>query len=358
MSRRRPTDAALDGVLLVDKPVGPTSHDLVGWSRRVLGTRRVGHCGTLDPAASGLLVVAVGAATGLVPLLTDADKVYRATFRLGRSTSSGDVDGETLEIAEVPPGALEAARTALLGMVGPLDLPPPAFSAVKIDGERAHERARRGEVVDLPPRRMVVIEVTEVALQPGPEPAIEARIAVSKGTYIRSLAEELGRRVGLPVHLGGLRRLACGELSVELSVDADRVVHPTASPAESGRGWWIEVPGLAAADTSVRVRGALIDLRDHRALERLLDLPILRLAPGADAGRRLCMGQSIALAEIAGDPGEVPRVGLLAHDPAGAASHLILARVAADSGAGPDRRLAPERVLALAGAADEITPGA
>lgn len=354
MSRRRPADAALDGVLLVDKPVGPTSHDLVGWSRRVLATRRVGHCGTLDPAASGLLVVAVGAGTRLVPLLTDADKVYRAAFVLGRSTSSGDVDGETLEVADVPPGALDAAEAALLAMVGPLDLPPPAFSAVKIDGERAHERARRGEVVDLPPRRMVVLQVSEVVPRLGPGPSLEARIAVSKGTYIRSLAEELGRRVGLPVHLGGLRRLACGELSV----DEERVVHPTACPAESGRGWWIEVPGLAPADTGARVRGALIDLRDHHALARLLGLPIFRLAPGADAGRRLCMGQSIAAAEIASDPGEGSRVGLLAHDPAGAASHLILARVAADCGAGPGRRLAPERVLALAGGADEITPGA
>ena len=349
VSRRCGPGAGIHGVLLVDKPVGPTSHDVVGWVRRVLGTRRVGHCGTLDPAASGLLVMAIGAATRLVPLLTDVDKTYSAIFALGRSTASGDVEGSTVATAEVPPGALDGAGRALSAMTGDLDLAPPAYSAVKIDGERAHARARRGELVELPLRRMSVRRVDEVAPVVGEDPAIGARIVVSKGTYIRSIAEELGRRIGVPVHLGALRRLASGRLDV----DAPAVLRPQAIPAEGTRtGWWIDIPGV---DVPHAARGALIELGDPVALASLLDVPIVSLAPGAEAARRLCMGQGLSLAEVGGDPPSAGRVGLLARSPDGQVTHLVLARV--DLQEAP--RLAPERVLALgAGVEDDSTRGA
>ncbi|MBA3548276.1 MAG: tRNA pseudouridine(55) synthase TruB [Nannocystis sp.] len=205
------------GVLLLDKPEGPTSHDVVAWVRWCLGVTQVGHCGTLDPAASGLLVVCVGAATRLVPYLTGVDKVYRARFALGRSTTTEDREGDTVALAPAGPRERDAALAALGGLHGPLMLPPPAFSAVKIDGQRAHRMARRGELVELPPRPMTVRSVEALAGSPDEctEPWVDATIAVSKGTYIRALAVELGRRIELPVHLAALHRLASGALRVD-----------------------------------------------------------------------------------------------------------------------------------------------
>ena len=221
-----PADSEPFGVLLLDKPEGPTSHDVVAWVRWCLGVTQVGHCGTLDPAASGLLVVCVGAATRLVPYLTGVDKIYRARFALGRSTTTEDREGETVALAPAGPRERDAALRALAGLHGALMLPPPAFSAVKIDGQRAHRLARRGELVSLPPRPMTVRSVEDLAGSPddlvseepwvaGIGPWVDATIAVSKGTYIRSLAVELGQRIGLPVHLAGLRRLASGTLRVD-----------------------------------------------------------------------------------------------------------------------------------------------
>ncbi|PCC67479.1 tRNA pseudouridine synthase B [Nannocystis exedens] len=203
------------GVLLVDKPEGPTSHDVVGFVRWVLNEQGVGHCGTLDPLASGLLVVCVGAATRLVPYLSAVDKVYRARFGLGRATTTADRAGETIAEAPVTPTQVRAAVNVLKDMCGALELPPPAYSAVKLEGRPAHALARRGEVLALPPRPMELRSVTEIEVG---DDAIDATCAVSKGTYIRSLAEELGRRVGLPAHLAGLRRLACGGLDLAAAV--------------------------------------------------------------------------------------------------------------------------------------------
>jgi tRNA pseudouridine55 synthase len=199
------------GLLLIDKPAGPTSHDLVGWVRWALRERSVGHCGTLDPAATGLLVMCVGAATKLVEYLTAVDKRYLARFMLGRSTTTADAEGETVDQISLPDDAVARAEQALAGLVGPLSLPPPAYSAVKVDGRRAHALARAGEAPSLPARPMTVERLD--ILDRGPD-WIEADLTVTKGTYVRSLAEELGRRIGLPAHLGALRRLACGELTV------------------------------------------------------------------------------------------------------------------------------------------------
>ncbi len=200
------------GILLIDKPAGPTSHDVVGWVRWALRERSVGHCGTLDPAATGLLVVCVGAATKLVEYLTAVDKRYLARFVLGRATTTADAEGETLAEAPLAPDSVARAGEALAGLVGELELPPPAYSAIKVDGRRAHDLARAGEDPKLAPRPMTVLR-----LEPGERGRdwIDADLTVSKGTYVRSLAQELGRRLALPAHLGSLRRLACGELSVE-----------------------------------------------------------------------------------------------------------------------------------------------
>lgn len=199
------------GVLLVDKPEGPTSHDVVAFVRWALGVQQVGHCGTLDPLATGLLVVCVGAATRLVPYLTGVDKVYRARFGLGRATTTADRAGETIAEAPVGPEAAGLVGHALEDMCGDLMLPPPTYSAVKVDGQRAYDRARKGHAVELAARPMAMRSLGDLALAPE---AVEATCAVSKGTYIRSLAEELGRRTGIPVHLAALHRIACGPLGL------------------------------------------------------------------------------------------------------------------------------------------------
>lgn len=209
---RRRDDEPL-GVLYVDKPAGPTSAEVCDFLRWTLRTRSVGHCGTLDPDATGLLVCCVGAATKLVPMLTDDDKTYRGRFVLGSSTTTADAAGEVLQTAEVDDDAWGRALPVLEGLVGTHQLSPPAFSAVRIDGERAHEKARRGEVVELPARAMTVFSVEGAReLERG---VAEATLRVSKGSFIRSLAEEWGRQLGLPAHLGALHRVGSGRCSLE-----------------------------------------------------------------------------------------------------------------------------------------------
>jgi tRNA pseudouridine(55) synthase len=247
------------GILLIDKPAGPTSHDVVAWVRWALRERSVGHCGTLDPAATGLLVVCVGAATKLVEHLTAVDKRYLARFVLGRSTTTADAEGEVEAVAEVPADALERAELALAGMVGPLELAPPAYSAVKIEGKRAHELARAGEAPQLAARPMVV-ERLHVEGRGRAEALawLDVDLSVTKGTYVRSLAEELGRRLDLPAHLGALRRLACGDLSLE---DPVAVTGIEATPLEGQPGrprrWRIGFDGVETRERA----GALLRAR-------------------------------------------------------------------------------------------------
>lgn len=218
MASDEPVEAPF-GVLLIDKPLGPTSHDVVGFVRWALRERAVGHCGTLDPAASGLLVVCVGAATKLVEHLTALDKTYRARVVLGRSTTTADAEGETLVEQPVDPGLADAVGDALAGLQGELELPPPAYSAIKLAGRRAHELARAGEHVEMPLRTMRVHRVALHGVEAGQGSlsslVIDATFEVAKGTYVRSLAEELGRRLGVPAHLGALRRTACGVLDLD-----------------------------------------------------------------------------------------------------------------------------------------------
>ncbi|MGB1016142.1 MAG: tRNA pseudouridine(55) synthase TruB, partial [Nannocystaceae bacterium] len=193
---------------------GRVGHDLVGWVRWALGVRQVGHCGTLDPLASGLMILCVGSATRLVPYLTALDKTYRAAVALGRSTESADREGATVATAAVTAEQVAAAPNCVREMVGDFMLPPPVYSAIKVDGQRAHRRVRRGDAVALDPRPMTVFSATNVISSDDEEPLIHWSCRVSKGTYVRSLAEELGRRVGVPAHLAGLRRLACGRLEI------------------------------------------------------------------------------------------------------------------------------------------------
>lgn len=207
-------DEHVAGILLVDKPAGPTSAAVVDWIRWCLRRCPAGHFGTLDPAATGLLVIGVGAATRLSPYLTATDKRYRATFVLGRSTTTADADGDTIEAADVEPRTWQAVPAIVQSLVGELALAPPSYSAVKIGGQRAHTLARAGTLLELEARPMTVHALTDIELDPA-NAAVSATLHVSKGTYVRSIALELGRRLACPAHLGALRRLACGTARVD-----------------------------------------------------------------------------------------------------------------------------------------------
>lgn len=207
----------LHGVLLVDKPAGPTSHDVVLRVRRALGAPSAGHTGTLDPAATGLLVICLGDALKLQRWLTDGDKAYLATVAFGAATDTEDATGQVIGRGD-PAGLTEAAvRGALPALTGQLLQVPPMFSAVRVGGRRLHEAARAGDVVEREPRTVVVHALELHGLGPaGPDGLREAVLSVrcGKGTYVRTLAVDLGVALGVPAHLRALRRTAAGPFEV------------------------------------------------------------------------------------------------------------------------------------------------
>ncbi len=209
----------------MDKPPGITSHDVVARLRRVLGTRAVGHTGTLDPFATGLLVTLVGRATRLARFVEGQPKTYRATLRLGVRTDTDDLTGVPVGgmVPAAWPGEAQV-RSALDAMVGRQQQRPPAFSAKHVAGERSHRLARRGVEVELPP-----VEVTVYALEllTWSAPDAEFRVTVSPGTYVRAIARDVGESLGLGAHLVALRREAIGALSVSEALPLDGIDGPT-----------------------------------------------------------------------------------------------------------------------------------
>ncbi len=218
MKRRRPGRASLstDGLLLVDKPAGITSHDAVARARRAFGERRIGHHGTLDPFATGLLVLLVGRATRLAPFLSGEPKVYKAEFRFGVETSTDDLTGDSVREAPLP--APEAVREAIVALTGTFEQLPPAVSAKQVGGERAHSAARAGRPLNLRP---VMITVHEWTIHDLTSDRLVATIRCGGGTYIRALARDLGRATGSAAHLVALRRLGSGVFRVEDAISAD-----------------------------------------------------------------------------------------------------------------------------------------
>lgn len=217
------------GVLVVDKPAGVSSGAVVDWARWALRGAPVGHFGTLDPAATGVLLLGVGAATRLNPFLAEQDKSYRAAIVLGQSTTTADAEGEVLVREPVTSETWAQAPVAVMSLQGDWQLPPPAYSAVKVEGKRAYARARQGEQVHLEARPMRVLEIADVEIVPE-DGRVDATFRVSKGTYIRSLAEELGRRLGCPAHLGRLRRLRSGAIDLSSALAGFSIDHLSASP--------------------------------------------------------------------------------------------------------------------------------
>jgi tRNA pseudouridine55 synthase len=207
------TDA---GLVVVDKPAGMTSHDVVARVRRLAGTRKVGHAGTLDPMATGVLVVGVERATRLLGHLMLTDKAYDATVRLGESTTTDDAEGETL--SRTPTGDLtdEAVRAAFATQVGELEQVPTAVSAIKVDGKRAYALARAGETVELAARRVTVHELSVHDVRVvGEARDVDISVRCSSGTYVRAIARDVGAALGVGGHLTALRRTAVGPYGLD-----------------------------------------------------------------------------------------------------------------------------------------------
>ncbi|MEO6712191.1 MAG: tRNA pseudouridine(55) synthase TruB [Mycobacteriales bacterium] len=210
------TDAAVSGLLLVDKPAGCTSHDVVSRIRRLARTRRVGHAGTLDPMATGLLVVGIEKATRLLGHLSGHDKDYTGSIVLGVTTSTDDADGEVVDFLDASGVTDEAITAAVASFVGDILQVPPGVSAIKVDGVRSYTRARRGETLELPARPVSVaaFEVTAIR-RPGATIEVDVACTVSSGTYIRGLARDVGGALGVGGHLSALRRTRIGGYSLE-----------------------------------------------------------------------------------------------------------------------------------------------
>lgn len=212
----------LDGVLVVAKPSGPTSHDVVGLVRRLSSTRRVGHGGTLDPFAAGVLPVFLGRATRLVEYHLGASKRYRATICLGETSTTDDIDGVRTPV-EGPPVTRAEVEAGLAGMTGPLRQVPPDYSAVQIAGRRAYQMARAGEALELAARDVTIHGLTLLEWDDADpaRPIAVVDVACSAGTYVRALARDLGARLGTGAYLGALVRTASGGFRLEDAVSFD-----------------------------------------------------------------------------------------------------------------------------------------
>jgi tRNA pseudouridine55 synthase len=266
----------VDGVLVCDKPAGMTSHDVVARVRRLAGQRRVGHGGTLDPPATGVLVLALGRATRLLPFLPTEPKRYLATVAFGAGTDTLDAAGAVTATADAS-GVDEAGlRAAMAGFLGPQLQVPPMVSAIKVGGERLYAKARRGEQVERAPRPIVVHELELLGFTPGERPAATIEVACSGGTYVRSLAADLGRALGTLAHLASLRRTAVGRFTER---DA-RTLDDLAGPGELASA----VLDPAAAMDPAAVRALTPDEAAALATGRTLDPtgrgdPVAAVAP-------------------------------------------------------------------------------
>lgn len=208
----------MKGILLVDKPVGRTSHDVVNMIRRAAGMRRVGHTGTLDPNATGLLIICLGQATRLSEFLTGLDKVYEGSMRLGLETDSFDMDGEVVAERPAPEFTLEQIQAVFGHFLGEIEQLPPMVSAVKVGGERLYNLARKGETVERKPRRVTVHEFLALGYEP---PQIQFRLRCATGTYARALAHDVGQQLGCGATLEQLRRTWVGHHCVDNAAPAE-----------------------------------------------------------------------------------------------------------------------------------------
>ena len=273
---------ATSGIVVVDKPAGMTSHDVVARLRRFFGTRKVGHAGTLDPMATGVLVAGIKRGTKLLAHLVAEDKVYETTIRLGASTTTDDAEGTTVDTHDASGVTDEAIRAEVAKLTGTIMQVPSKVSAIKIDGRRAHELVRAGEEVDIPAREVTIhaFDLGEIR-RDGEFVDVDARVHCSSGTYIRSLGRDLGAALGVGGHLIALRRARVGafsltdartleqlENSAELSLSLDDalirvwpVLNVTADEYDAlAMGKWLKPRGLKGVHAAVGPDGRAVAL--------------------------------------------------------------------------------------------------
>jgi tRNA pseudouridine55 synthase len=221
--------STLDGAILIDKPVGPTSHDVVDAIRRRFQIKKVGHCGTLDPNATGLLIIVLGRGTKLSERLMGDDKVYEGTIKFGETTDSYDADGEIIASLPVPPLTLEQLNEEAAKFIGDQMQMPPMVSAIKKNGVPLYKLARKGIEVEREPR---LIHIYNFRFTKYAEPLGEFRVACTKGTYVRSIAHDLGQKLGCGAHLATLRRSVSGKFDVADATKLDDVLDLTVAELE------------------------------------------------------------------------------------------------------------------------------
>ena len=261
----------LGGVLVIDKPAGWTSHDVVAKARGLTGIRQIGHSGTLDPMATGVLVLCLGKATRLLEYLTGLSKTYQAGVTLGTATDTYDATGTIISRHPLPELTAEALEQTMDGFRGEIMQTPPAYSAIKRNGEAQYKRARRGEAVELDPRPVTVYELTLVRFDDG---VIQIRLTCSAGTYVRSIAHDLGVVLGCGAHLSSLRRLAVGPFGIDQAVTLQQL-------AEEDWQRWLLPPSAAVA---------------HLARVELAEGEASRLIHGLSIAARQPIAQGLACA--------------------------------------------------------------
>ena len=277
-----------DGVLPIDKPAGPTSHDAVAAVRRALRTREVGHTGTLDPFASGLLLVCLGRATRLAEYLTGLPKTYVATLRLGQATDTDDFTGEVIASADASAVTGEALEAALAAQVGTIEQLPPIYSAKKVDGERMYAAARRGEAVERKPSTVTIYGIRLTQFE-GADATFE--VECGAGTYIRAIARDVGEALGVHGHLTALRRTRVGTHAVEGAVPLDAL-------ADEAR---VRAALLSPLDAVSHLPRVLVDEAGLAALRHGRAVPADPSAPGGPVALASAGGELLAIGERAGD---------------------------------------------------------
>lgn len=312
---------SLDGVLVVAKPIGPTSHDVVGLVRRLAATKRVGHGGTLDPFASGVLPVFIGKATRLVEYHLGDRKRYRATVCFGASSTTDDLEG-ALSPADGPAPSRSAVTDALVAFRGPIEQRPPAYSAIKVAGRRAYAMARAGEVVELAPRAVTIhaLDLVDWDEATAGEPIAIVDVECSAGTYIRSLARDLGAAVGSAAYLGALTRTASGPFQLAAGIDLEAIRAAAADgpvavaalllPIDAG----LDLPTVSVPDAALVAIGrgqpigvpAGTGVLDPEQPIRLVDQRGLLLAIARLAGTKLAPDKVLVDPPGGAEPGSVP----------------------------------------------------
>jgi tRNA pseudouridine55 synthase len=258
-----------DGLVVIDKPAGWTSHDVVARLRKVYGQRRVGHAGTLDPDATGVLLVGLGRATRLLRFLQEAGKAYRGTIAFGVATTTLDASGDVLD-REPMPITREDVEAGTTRFVGDIEQLPPMVSAVKVDGRRLHELARRGEEVERAPRRVHVERFDVEEFEPGPYPTATVFVECGSGTYVRTLAADLGTALGGCAHLASLRRLRVGSFTLD---EAHTLEAVEAAP---------DAVALAPVVATRDLQRVDVDLEQARAVAHGVTFPAPSLSPGRE----------------------------------------------------------------------------